>query len=490
MTENKASYKDIIKSNAVFGGIKIFQLLITFIKGKIVAVLLGPSGVGIQTLLITTINTIHQFSNVGFPQSSVRELSIDKDLFKRNKTVKVVNILSIIIGLLGSIFCFVFSDQLAQWVFGDTSCGWMFLVISLSLLLESITVGQISILQGLRKVRILAQASLIGSLLSLIFTVPLYYFWRTNAIPYAITFGYLLSTIILYLMARKASNNVNLSKLDFITRTKSILNLGLSLMVGNCIMSALSMALVLFINRVGNSSEVGYYQAATNCTYMAINIIISVLASDYYPRLSEVSGDNVKMQRILSTQAELMILMLVPLVGFMVAFPSAIIQLLYSSEFINVRGAVQIIALALFFRVLWHSFSYVILAKGDKKAYLIFDALLGNGIFFIGNMIGFYFDKIDGIAISYIIGSILVSVILYLLIKNKYNVCLLKGVASIFAVALLFSVLLYAFEVYTANSRMKNIVEVVYLMVVSFLSLYMIDKRSGLVRSMLNKLKR
>ena len=51
------SYNNIAKTNLVFGGVKILQVIVNILKTKVVAILLGPSGVGIQTLLTSTITT-------------------------------------------------------------------------------------------------------------------------------------------------------------------------------------------------------------------------------------------------------------------------------------------------------------------------------------------------------------------------------------------------------------------------------------------------
>ncbi len=47
-------------------------------------------------------------------------------------------------------------------------------------------------------------------------------------------------------------------------------------------MSLFNLGLNMFINRISSSSDVGLFQAANISTYSAINILVAVLASDYY----------------------------------------------------------------------------------------------------------------------------------------------------------------------------------------------------------------
>ena len=72
---NKTSYRSIFKATSLFGGIQIYQILIKVIKSKFIAILLGPSGVGIQSLYTTAIETIRCLTSLGLSQSAVRDIS-------------------------------------------------------------------------------------------------------------------------------------------------------------------------------------------------------------------------------------------------------------------------------------------------------------------------------------------------------------------------------------------------------------------------------
>ena len=81
---NKNTYKDIARSNIVFGSVKILQMLIQLAKIKIVAIILGPMGMGFQSILTSSINTIYQFTCLGLPQSTVREISTHDECDKKS----------------------------------------------------------------------------------------------------------------------------------------------------------------------------------------------------------------------------------------------------------------------------------------------------------------------------------------------------------------------------------------------------------------------
>ena len=54
MNKQQASYRQIMKATSLFGGVQVFQIIIAVVRSKFVAILLGPSGMGIVGLLTST----------------------------------------------------------------------------------------------------------------------------------------------------------------------------------------------------------------------------------------------------------------------------------------------------------------------------------------------------------------------------------------------------------------------------------------------------
>ena len=71
--EKGDTYKSILKGMSFFGGAQVFQILINLVRGKFVALLLGPEGMGISSLFAASSNTIQQLAILGLPTSIVKE---------------------------------------------------------------------------------------------------------------------------------------------------------------------------------------------------------------------------------------------------------------------------------------------------------------------------------------------------------------------------------------------------------------------------------
>ena len=99
-----ASYRSIFKATSLFGGVQAYQILIGVIRSKIIAVLLGPAGMGVLQLFNSSTELIKQVSSFGLSQSAVRDVSVaasEGDSYRIGRTIAVVKKLVWYTGLFG-----------------------------------------------------------------------------------------------------------------------------------------------------------------------------------------------------------------------------------------------------------------------------------------------------------------------------------------------------------------------------------------------------
>ena len=65
----ETSYRQIMKATSIFGGVQVINIIIQIIRSKVIAVLLGTTGVGVMGLLITTISFIAKLTGFGLNTS-------------------------------------------------------------------------------------------------------------------------------------------------------------------------------------------------------------------------------------------------------------------------------------------------------------------------------------------------------------------------------------------------------------------------------------
>jgi O-antigen/teichoic acid export membrane protein len=159
MSEQQTSYRQIMKATSIFGGVQVFNIIISIIRSKFVAVLLGPTGMGIVGLLTSTSSLIGGLTNFGLGTSAVKNVAAATSTGNQIRIAIVVTVLRRwvwITGIIGVLFTLVLSPWLSELSFGNRDYTLAFIWISITLLFTQLSTGQLVVLQGMRKLQYLA----------------------------------------------------------------------------------------------------------------------------------------------------------------------------------------------------------------------------------------------------------------------------------------------------------------------------------------------
>lgn len=101
MKENaNRQYRQIVKYTGYFGGVQGLNILAALVRNKVVAVLLGPIGLGLISLYNTAVKLIGDTTNLGIPVSAVRYLSECQEEQYRCRMVATVRLWSLLTAAL------------------------------------------------------------------------------------------------------------------------------------------------------------------------------------------------------------------------------------------------------------------------------------------------------------------------------------------------------------------------------------------------------
>ena len=156
----QSSYRHILKATSIFGSVQVFNILISLIRSKFIAVFTGVTGIGIIGLLTSVINTIWCFTNFGIETSAVKSIStVQENNQKLARETSILKRIAWMSGIFGSIIMIIFSPVLSKITFGNYEFTWAFILLSITLLFKQLTVSSIVVLQGLQKIKYLAKAN-------------------------------------------------------------------------------------------------------------------------------------------------------------------------------------------------------------------------------------------------------------------------------------------------------------------------------------------
>ena len=197
--ERDASYNHVLKYTGIFGGVQGLNIIINLVRNKLVALLLGPDGMGLASLFNTTVNFISQSTNLGISFSAVKHISSlyeENDEEKMAHFVKVVRVWSLITALVGMAICVLIGPLLSDYTFSWGDHTLHFILLSPAVGLMAITGGETAILKGMRRLRSLATIQVYTVFAALFISVPLYYFFGQTAIVPVIVSLILVSMLL------------------------------------------------------------------------------------------------------------------------------------------------------------------------------------------------------------------------------------------------------------------------------------------------------
>lgn len=445
-SSKRNSYKSILKGTSFLGGTQIFQILINALRGKFVAMFLGVNGMGISTLFATPAATIQRFASLGLNLAIVKEVAEAKENPQRlSALVATVRRLILITSLLGAFITILLSGWLSEASFADRSHTKEFIALSLMIFFTVAGNGEMSILQGLHRVKTLSKAAIVGSLTGLFIGVPLYYlFGYDGIVPAMIVLA--LTTFIFYTFSvRKAisSSGFQFKWKENTGIIRQLLSIGLILMASDLIGSACTYILNIFLRMMDGLNTVGLFQAANSLTNQYSSIVFAAMAMDYLPRLTAVSNDNKEMNDVVNRQSEIVSFIIMPVVCLVLLFAPLVIKILYTTEFLDALNLLQWMSMGILVKALSYPMGYITFAKDNKKLFFWLEGILGNFQTLILSIIGFYIFGLNGLGYALLADSILCFII-YLIVNNRmYGYTLTTSVSQCFLLAIILPAITY-----------------------------------------------
>ena len=201
-TEKKDSYTHVLKYTGIFGGVQGLNIIMGLVRNKLIALLLGPAGMGLASLFNTTINFISQATNFGISFSAVKHLSEIADSGDEARIrhfVKVIRIWSFITALLGMLVCMAVGPLLSDYTFSWGDHTLHFVLLSPAVGMLAVTGGEAAILKALRRLRALASIQIYMVFAALLVSVPIYYFFgESGIVPVIVLVTFLSMTFTIY----------------------------------------------------------------------------------------------------------------------------------------------------------------------------------------------------------------------------------------------------------------------------------------------------
>ncbi|MBC2722682.1 MAG: O-antigen translocase [Desulfosporosinus sp.] len=421
--DKNSSQKQILKATGIVGGTQVIEILIRIARSKIIAVLLGPMGVGVIGLYQSTVDLVQSATGFGLNFSAVRDIAEAAGSDDRQRISQMILILRRWVwftGLLGMVLTLVFCKPLSQYAFGDERYSWGIAVLSVVLLLNAVSGGQLALLQGLRKIRMMAQAKVLGVVAGFCITVPLYWMLGINGIVPAILISAVVSLVLSWVYSRKIHvQPVEVSLKETFQGGLGMVRLGFFTVISGFMATAAMYLVRAFVSNKSGIEGVGQFQAAWNLSSIYLAAVLQAMGADYFPRLSAVNNDNAKVVQLVNEQTEVALLVAGPLIVGMLSFMSMIVTVLYSAQFTETVSILHWQLAGTFLKVISWPIGFIILAKA-RGGIFVFTELCWNAIYLCLVYFGWKALRLEMTGVAFLISYLICLVIVYVI---TYKIC-------------------------------------------------------------------
>ncbi len=444
--QERGSYRSILKSTSLIGGASVVNILLGMVRTKFVAVLLGPIGVGLLGLYTQVTALVAGVSGMGIATSGVRQVAEavgTGDQQRISRTVVTLRRAAWVTGGLGMLSMIVLAMPISRLTFGNGDHAVPLGLLGITVLLAALSAGESCVLQGTRRIADVARVTIVGSLIATGVSIPCYYAWGMRGVVVALIVAAAGNLGTSWWFARRVPlASVMMSWGESRQEAGALLSLGVSFMGAGLLSTGTTYVIQTLLARRFGVAGLGIYQAAFSVSGALVGFVLGAMATDYYPRLTSVAGDDVSVRRMLNEQAQVSILLALPGLAAMMVLSGPIIQLLYAPDFAAAIPILRWCILGMLGRVLSWPLGFVLLARGNGRMYFATEAVAAA--LHVGTVVVFTrMWGLDGTGIAFM-GLYVVYTALMLILMNRLvggawsaRTWKLNGLATVLLVALM-----------------------------------------------------
>ena len=419
----QAVSRGLIRSMLIIGGAKFANILISIIRMKVLAVLLGPPGLGLLAIYNSLMQTASTVAGLGLGSSGVRELASSRGDEAALSRVRVVLFSAHLIqGLLAMAVVWLLREPLARWLMGNEARATEVGLVGISVLLTLLATSQTALLQGLRKISDLGRVTVLGALAGTAAGLLAVWLIGMEGLIWFVLVQPLTAIMVAWFFTRRLPRPSH-----FVQTPRAVwdvwrpmVTLGFVFMLGGLANTATQLIAQSLITHHLGLGAVGIFAAAWGITMQYVGFLLTAMATDYYPRLAEIVTDREATNRLVNEQIQLGLAIGGPVLLLLIGLAPWLINLLYSAEFTAASQLLQWQTVGNVFKLACWPIGFIFVAAARSWTYA-FIQLQWNLVFLIFLFFGLPAVGLPIAGTGFLVSYILLFILLALLARNLHG---------------------------------------------------------------------
>ncbi len=423
--------REIIKAIFKTGSSSIINIILGVISSKIIAVVLGSSGIGLYSLINQTLVTATTAGTLGGQTALVQGLA-SKTGAEKDKYLTTVFWIFVCGATIISLGFLIFSPLIAKTIFASndgktiTLVRWMTIPAILTIIYSYL----ISLLNGFRAIGRLAIGQVILSTVTVILVYPVS---KLVSSGYIIAFILMISAstmggIIFCLTVAHKEKWLNPLILNFKPKfdkgaVKHFYHIASTTLITGLITTGILLIIRTMIIRHGGLSSAGIFSVAWGLSMMYVMLVLGSFGTYYLPTLSGIN-DIPSRNTLVQNLFRITLLLTIPLIITIIVLKSLAVTILYTYEFMPSLKIMQWMLMGDYFKVSSWVLAMPMLAYRDMKVFFWTELLWYLGLLILSYIGIFYYNDLQFIGVAFLILYIFYFVYTLFYAHSKHSVIL------------------------------------------------------------------
>lgn len=421
----KALTARVLKSISVLGSTQMFNMLCSVVRMKMLALWIGPIGVGIMGMFMQSLEFVGTLTQLNIRTSAVRDVAVQpKEL--RGETIGIVRRVSRALGFLGLLLMFVFAPFFSRFSFGSEDFSWGFRILSAALLLQALQGSELVVLQAEGRFKQIASAGMWSAVIGLAVSLIMFKALGVKGLACVIVAYTLINwAFTAYYTRTFPSGASSLSLGECFRRSRKFIEMGFYLVVSGLVASAVSYGFMVIVRKTMGETDLGLYQAGNTMLIRYVGVFFTAISFEFYPRLSAASNRPRYSSLIITHQAKVCSLLFFPCAVAAMLLAPWLIRLLYNEEFLPMSPYFLFGMIGMMMRPASMVLSFGFLASSKTRPYLLTEvtsSLVGFALNVGGYLLGAWIGLGIATALWYLFDLLIIYIVCRLTSTPVYPV--------------------------------------------------------------------
>ena len=418
-----SSSRGLIKSMLIIGSAQGVNIVISILRVKVVALLLGPAGIGLLGIYNNLREVTLTLGGLGLTTSGVREIADTKNDDASVSKVRRVLILGLALqGLLVMAGTWLWRDRLAVALMGDTSHATEIGLVGVAVFITLVAGSQLALLQGMRQIGDLARVTVTGALAGTLAGLLAIWLLGQDGLIWFLLVQPLATGLIALYYARKLrfSQGPQPGLREIWDTWLPMARLGVVFMAGGLITTGTLLLVRSGITQTLGLNAAGQFAAAWSITMTYVGFLLQAMGTDYFPRLTEVIRDRDAAAELINDQVQIALALGGPVLLLLIGGGPWLIWLLYSAEFAPAATLLQWQIAGNVFKLASWPLGFAFVA-GARSGIFLFNQILWNGLFLSLGWAGMTVLGLDSFGVAFLAAYAIGFAVNCLLVRRAFG---------------------------------------------------------------------